>query len=227
MKVFSVLVGIVSLVLGQAVLADDDAKAPSTQPIVVSLSDKQALDANVGKDIVVQGMVSDAQWSSTGRVFIIKFAEGDATQFQGAMFAKLRDDTEKAFNGDLSNAFEGSKIQIEGKLQTYREHPEILINDPKQITILVKGPGNSPHAGSATRPSVQLYGIYGNLTTLSDVQRTKIAAIQKDGHDAELALEKKIRDDEDAKIAEILDDKQKEQVKSLQDQASHRGGDGD
>ena len=51
---------------------------------------------------------------------------------------------EKAFNGDLSNAFEGAKIQIRGKLQLYREQPEILIDDPKQITILVKGPTTRP-----------------------------------------------------------------------------------
>ncbi len=222
--------GVALFLLGQVAFADDDSpKTPTTQPTAVSLGDKQALDANVGKEVVVEGLVSDAEWSASGRVFLIKFKEGETTQFQGALFSKFRDDMEKAFNGDLSNAFEGAKIQIDGKLQMYREHPEILINDAKQITILVKGPGNSPHAGSSTRPSVHLYGVYGSMTTLSDEQRTKIAAIQTDGHAAELAMEKKIYADEDEKIASLLSDDQKTQLKSLKDAAKNRAqsSDGD
>ena len=70
----------------------------------------------------------------------------------------------------------------------------------------------------------------GNVTTLTDEQRAKIAAIQKEGHDAELAYEKKLRDDEEARIAALLIDDQKRQVKALQEQASRYGndsGDGD
>ena len=146
----------VSVLLCGHLLADQVPQtAPTSRPIPVNLSDKQALAANMDNQVIVEGLVSDAEWSPSGRVFLIRFKEGQATQFQGAMFAKYRDDMEKAFNGDLSDAFEGAKIQIEGKLQTYREHPEILISDPRQITILVKGPGNSPHAASATRPAEQ------------------------------------------------------------------------
>ena len=217
-------IGIVSLLLCRMAVAEDS-KPPTTQPIVVSLADEQALKASMGKEVLVEGTVTDAQWSATGRVFLIKFKEGSETQFQGAFFSKIRDDMEKAFNGDLSNAFEGAKIQIKGKLQTYRELPEILIDDPKQITILVKGPGKSPHAGSTPRPSVMLYGVYGKLTTLTDEQRQKIAAIQKEAHDAELAYEKKIRDDADARIVVVLTDAQKLQLKSLQE--VNRQSDGD
>lgn len=146
--------GIVVLLLCQFAHAEGVAQtAPTSQPVMVSLEDKKALDANMGKEVIVEGTVATAAWSASGRVFLIKFNEGIATNFQGALFAKLREDMEKAFHGDLSDAFEGGKIQITGKLQMYREHPEILINDPKQITILIKGPGHSPHAGPATRPA--------------------------------------------------------------------------
>jgi DNA/RNA endonuclease YhcR with UshA esterase domain len=135
-----------------AAAAEPVQKAPTTQPVAVSLSDQKALDASMGKDVVVEGLVSEAAWSASGRVFLIKFTEGETTDFQGALFVKYRETMEKAFKGDLSNAFEGAKIRISGKLQTYREHPEILIDDPKQITIVVKGPGNSPHAAPTTQP---------------------------------------------------------------------------
>jgi len=155
-KKFSVLVGIMSLTMGALVLAAPGPQtAPTTQPVLVSLADKQALAASMGKDVVVEGTVSDAQWSTSGKVFLVKFKEGEATRFQGAVFSKFREAMEKSFHGDLSNAFEGARIRISGKLQTYREHPEILIDDPKQITVLAKGPGNSPHASPTTRPSTQ------------------------------------------------------------------------
>jgi len=155
MKSFGVRIGVAALLLASMAVADSiPAKSPVTQPVtsqpaVVSLSDRKALDANIGKDAIVEGTVSEAAWSASGKVFLIKFKEGETTEFQGALFAKLREEMEKAFAGDLSNTFEGAKIRMTGKLQIYREHPEILINDPKQITILAKGAGNAPHAEAA------------------------------------------------------------------------------
>jgi Spy/CpxP family protein refolding chaperone len=206
---------------------DEGSKAPTSQPSLVSLSDKEAMQSSVGKAIAVQGVVSDAQWSPSGAVFLINFTDGQATQFQCVIFRKLHDDMEKAFSGDLSNAFEGSNVRIEGKLQMYHQHPQIIINDANQVSILTKGPGNSPHAGAFNKPHV--LGVYGNLN-VTDEQREKIAAIQKESHDAELAYEKKLREEQDEKIAALLTDEQKQQLKSLQDAAARRsqnGGDAD
>ena len=127
--------------------------APATQPALIKPSDAKALGSHVGQDVAVEGVVSDAAWSASGKVFLIKFKDGDESQFQGALFLKVRETMEKAFGGDLSDAFEGATIRISGKLQTYRDHPEILVGDPKQITILAKGPGHSPHAAPSTRAS--------------------------------------------------------------------------
>lgn len=228
MKRFGAVCGLLVTMVAGFVRADDPAsKSPATQPTAIVLGDKQSIDANIGKQVMVEGVVSDAEWSKTGAVFLIKFKEGEATQFQGAMFAKFRDDMEKALGGDLSNLLEGAKIRTTGKLQMYREHPEILITDPKQITILAKGPGNSPHAG-APRQSERLYGVYGSMTTLTPEQRAKIAAIQKAGHEAELEMEKKIAQEQEAKIAELLSDEQKEQLKVLKTQAAKsKTGDAD
>jgi hypothetical protein len=154
-------------------------------------------------------------------VFIIKFKEGEATGFEGAIFASNRSEMEKAFDGDLSNAFEGAKIQIAGKLENYRQHPEIPIHDPKQITILVKGPGHSPHASPATRPAAQatapIRGIYGGLTTLSDDQRAKIAAIQKESFDAQMLA---MHTDVEPKIEALLNDDQRAKFAAIQKESS-------
>jgi hypothetical protein len=205
---------------GWATAEDNMAPAPAAPPAVISVGDRKAIDAAMGNDATIEGTVSDAQWSATGRVFLVKFKDADASQFQGALLVQHREPVEQAL-GDLANALEGSKIRLAGKLQMYRDHPEILIEKPEQITIVEKGPGHSPHAGGlATRP-VRLFGVYGNLT-VTDEQRAKIAAIQQESHEAELAYEKKLSEDADAKIDALLTDDQRKQLATLKAEAAHR-----
>jgi hypothetical protein len=154
MKAFSILTGVIALCIGGVVLADNNppkaatTRPATTQPAAINISDRKALHAHVGSDVVVEGTVSMAGWSNSGKVFLIRFVEADESEFQGAFFTKIRPTMEQAFAGDVSNAFSGAKIRITGKLHLYREHPEILVNDPKQITILVKGPANSAQANA-------------------------------------------------------------------------------
>ena len=117
--------------------------APATEPSagVISAGDKQALQDHLDKEVTVEGVVSDAKWSSSGKVFIIKFKEAGDSQFQAATFSKNKDAMEKAFDGDLTKAFEGAKIQVKGRLQTFKEHPEILVDKPEQITVTEKASG--------------------------------------------------------------------------------------
>jgi Spy/CpxP family protein refolding chaperone len=236
MKGLWTTVGMLMLALGSWQLAyGEDAKA-------ITPGDKAAIDANTGKEAVVEGTVSDAQWSASGAVFIMKFKDSDATQFQAVVLRNdmAQDAAEKAFGGDLSNIFEGSKVRIKGELGTYFNHPQIKIKNADQVAVLDKGPGNSPHAGKraaaiartggdngANDSKPRLYGVYQNLKVTDD-QRDKIAAIQKDAHEQELALEKKLREESDAKIAAILTDEQKEEVKKLQASGSRpKAADGD
>jgi DNA/RNA endonuclease YhcR with UshA esterase domain len=149
-----ILAGVFAFLISvQARAEDPPSTAPASQPSLITAGDEQTLDADMGNDVIVQGTVSDAKWSPSGRVFLIKFQEGDSSEFQGAIFSKYKDVMEKAFNGDLSTALEGAKVQIHGKSQTYREHPEILIDKPEQIDITVKGPGKTENA--TTAPSSQ------------------------------------------------------------------------
>ena|ERR1039458_8466134 len=149
-----ILAGVFAFLISVQVKADDPpSTAPTSQPSLIIAGDKQALDAAIGNDVIVEGTISDAKWSPSGRVFLIKFQEGDSSGFQGAIFSKYKDVMEKAFNGDLSTALEGAKVQVHGKLQTYRDHPEILIDKPEQIVILMKAPGQTQNA--TTSPSTQ------------------------------------------------------------------------
>src|SRR5437588_6603469 len=111
MKRLSIVMGVFFLGCCGLLLADDAA--------VISAGDKQALEANTGKEATVEGTVSDAAWNSGGRVFVIKFKDAAASNFQGIIFSSNRDAMEKAFNGDLSNAFEGAKVQLKGPVSLY------------------------------------------------------------------------------------------------------------
>ena len=149
-----ILAGVFAFLISVQVKAEDPpSTAPTSQPSLIIAGDKQALDAAIGNDVIVEGTVSDAKWSPSGRVFLIKFPESDSSGFQGAIFSKYKDVMEKAFNGDLSTALEGAKVQVHGKLQTYRDHPEILIDKPEQIVILMKAPGQTQNA--TISPSTQ------------------------------------------------------------------------
>lgn len=150
MNRFPFLFGIVCLSACSALIAANPATAPATRPAVIAAGDKKALDAAMNSDAIVEGTVALAEWSPSGKVFLIHFKDSKATQFQGAMFTKHKEAMEKAFAGDLGKAFTGAKIRIQGKLQTYREHLEILVDRPEQITVIEKAPAHSSHpAGDA------------------------------------------------------------------------------
>ena len=137
------LAGLALFVTPRAFAADEQpATAPTTSPSgVISAGDRQVLMDHIDKEATVEGTVADAKWSSSGKVFVIKFKDASDSQFQTAIFSKSKDAMEKAFDGDLSKAFAGAKIQVKGKLQTYREHPEILVDKPEQITVIEKAGG--------------------------------------------------------------------------------------
>jgi hypothetical protein len=142
MKKLLILIGILLVGLAVHVQAEDSpTTAPTSQPSVISAGDKETLDANIDKDATVEGTVSDANWTPSGKVFLIKFKDAETSEFAGAIFSKNKDLMEKALGGDLTPALGGAKVQLHGKIHTFHDHPEIIIDKPEQITILVKGTG--------------------------------------------------------------------------------------
>ncbi len=198
--------------------ADEAPKAaqPST-PAAINASNNEALSAAVNKEATVEGTVSSAQWIASGKVFLVKFKDAESSQFQGVVFAKNKEAMEKGLGSDLSAALNGAKIQLMGKVVMYHEHPEIILNDPAQVTTLSKGTGVASPA--AESEPVKLFGPYSKLTVSAE-QRQKIAAIQKEAYDAEKALEEKLRNETDSKIDALLTDAQRKQLADLKSQAT-------
>ncbi len=117
------------------------AQEATTSPALIDASDKAALDANAGKPVVVQGKVESAEWSSTGKVMNIRFA--NAPGFMAAAFERNRKKLDEAFSGDLAKTLTGAQVKLSGKLQKYGGHiPELkdaqqlVITSVNQVTIV-------------------------------------------------------------------------------------------
>ena len=100
----------------------------------------------MGKEVAVEGLVSQAAWSNSGKVIQINFAEATETKFMAAAFVKTRAALDKAFGGDVSRAVSGKRIRVTGKLEEYRGRPEIVIDKPDQLEILADTPAAAPDA---------------------------------------------------------------------------------
>ena len=129
-----------SAVLTSGTFAAEKTKAPTTAPTVLEAKDKAGLDASTDKTVTVKGVVSEAQWATSGKVFIIKFKDTEESQFSAVLFSKNKEPFEKTFEGDLSTVFEGATIEVTGPVKMFKEHPEIVIDRAKQIKILEKAP---------------------------------------------------------------------------------------
>ena len=138
---------------GGALLAADD-PAPATQPsggesLIIDASDKAAIDAAMGKEVVVEGVVESTAWSSSGKVLFIKFDKNKETRFSVVVFEKHKTDFDSAFSGDITKALPGAKVRIRGTIKDYRSQPEIIADVPAQITILEPPPTSQPTTGKS------------------------------------------------------------------------------
>lgn len=121
------------------------AEEPATKPAatVIKASDKAALDANKDKTVTVEGSVTDAAWSKSGKVMIIKFADADDSGFSAVVFDRAKTAFNKAFDGDAAQSLTGAKVKVTGKLGSYHDQPQIILNKPSQITIDKDKPAES------------------------------------------------------------------------------------
>ena len=134
-----------------AMLSLGRAQDITSQPILIDATDKAALDAAIGKDVVVQGIVASAAWSGTGSVMTIEFKNARTSRFTAVIFQRNRAKIDDGFAGDVTKALAGAKVRIRGKLEMYAPasdssaaHPEIIITLGDQITILEASPATRP-----------------------------------------------------------------------------------
>jgi DNA/RNA endonuclease YhcR with UshA esterase domain len=59
----------------------------------------------------------------------------DKTTLVVVIFARAKDDMDKAFNGDVAAALNGATVSVTGEVQDYKGRPEIVVDHTDQITI--------------------------------------------------------------------------------------------
>lgn len=127
--------------------AKDEPPAPSTQavPVLITADDAAGIKANMDKNVILDGKVKSAGWSSTGKVMRIQFENAQETKVQAVLFQAKKEKFDAAFDGDVAKAIAGAHIRVSGKLADYKGTPEVVVNDVHQLTIV--------EAGAATQPA--------------------------------------------------------------------------
>jgi hypothetical protein len=116
------------------------ASQPASAPRVLQATDTDAIKAAKDTDATVEGVIESAEWSSSGKVLVIRFK---GTEFSGAAFSRIREKLDKAFSGDVARTLTGAKVRLKGTIGEYKEKPQIVISQTTQITILEPGEGSA------------------------------------------------------------------------------------
>ncbi len=126
-----------SVYAGAAAPAPTSAPAtePASQPAAFQATDKDALAKAAGATAIVTGTVSRTNWYND-EILFINFKGTERGDFTVIARQESRDVLDKAFTGDFAKAIDGKKITVTGKVVLYRDHPEIIVSKPEQVTIL-------------------------------------------------------------------------------------------
>jgi DNA/RNA endonuclease YhcR with UshA esterase domain len=131
-----------ALILRAAPASTAPTTAPSTQPAPVDSGDTAELTKIANGTVhnaVVDGTVSTAEMSSSGKVFRIKFKNTPerggfiAVYFPNGDLPKRMGDK---FGGKDGSGLAGKHVRIHGKVEMYQNQPEIRITDPNQIEVV-------------------------------------------------------------------------------------------
>jgi DNA/RNA endonuclease YhcR with UshA esterase domain len=107
---------------------------------IIDVADKSAIDANKGKEIVVEGVIDTAAWSGSGKVMRIEFKGNQQSKLHAVVFASKKKDFDEAYSGDVAKTLTGARVRVKGKLEDYQNRPEIKISSTSQLTILEPRP---------------------------------------------------------------------------------------
>lgn len=135
----------VAVLLLVAVLVRAD--EPATQQVVIDASDKAAIDANMEKQVIIKGEIKLAEWSKSGKVMNIEFANTEESKLLAVIFDRNRKAMDEAYSGDVAKTLTGAKVRLEGVLKPYggkaesmKGRPQIIIDRITQITIVEPAP---------------------------------------------------------------------------------------
>ena len=102
----------------------------------VEATDLAAIAANKDKDVLLEGVVSKADWSRSGAVLTLEFKGVKRDEFSAVAFEKLKERLDRAFMGDAARNFTGAKLRLRGKISEYKGNLQLVIGDPSQITVV-------------------------------------------------------------------------------------------
>src|SRR4051794_9798939 len=117
---------------------------------IIDVADKSTIEASKGKDVVVEGVIDTAAWSSSGKVMRIEFKGNQQSKLHAVLFSSKKKDFDEAYSGDVAKTLVGARVRVKGKLEDYQNRPEIKISSTSQLTILEPGPSTpttSPSGG--------------------------------------------------------------------------------
>src|SRR5438132_9449968 len=106
MRVMRLILLVLTILAASRIGFADD--KPASQPAdssaqaILSPGDKDAIAANLDKDVVVEGIIDKAEWSGSGKVMKATFKDGADTKLQAIIFVKNREKFDQAFSGDVS-----------------------------------------------------------------------------------------------------------------------------
>lgn len=113
-------------------------RAEEAPKAVIKASDKAALEAAKDKEATVEGTVSAAAWSASGKVMNIRFEGAEESGFVAVVFQRERAAFDKVFDGDTAKTLAGAKVKVTGKVGTFRDKPQIILNKPDQVKVEAK-----------------------------------------------------------------------------------------
>jgi DNA/RNA endonuclease YhcR with UshA esterase domain len=94
----------------------------------------------VGKTCTVELDIKSTGKSKSGKVFFLNSSESFRNKDNVTIM--LGEKAVKAYQEqkveDLAAHFKGKTIRVTGEVKLYRDQPEIIVNDPKQVVIVEK-----------------------------------------------------------------------------------------
>ena len=136
--------------------AEDAATGGSSASTVVKANDAAAISAAVDKEVVVEGKITSAAWSRSGKVMNIDFEGGGEGKFMAVVFDRDKAKFDEALKGDAAKTLTGATVRLRGKMEKYggkserlKDHFQIVLRMPSQVTIETAGASGS----ATTKPA--------------------------------------------------------------------------
>jgi DNA/RNA endonuclease YhcR with UshA esterase domain len=117
----------------------------------------------VGKEVVVEGTIIDTK--NTGPVCLLQFSRG-----KDGFYLAVFDKAMNAWPEKPEKFFLGKKIQVSGKVVTYRDRPQIKIESAAQVKVVDT---TKPGAPTASAPVVAAPAAIVNVPTIAWSQASR------------------------------------------------------